>query len=178
MSSPLFRLVGAVVFVGTLVGPLLHGQPINPIVREGVTEKITDHVYVIPDASVPLVPNVGIIVGSRATFVVDTGLGPRNGEAVVREVAKVSQNPELYLAVTHFHPEHDLGASAFPPETKMLRSTDQIKDITEFGLQLAKAFSTRSPFIADLLKDADFRKAAIVFEKDQTIDLGGVKVHA
>jgi glyoxylase-like metal-dependent hydrolase (beta-lactamase superfamily II) len=151
-------------------------QPIDPVVREGVTEKISEHVHVIPDASVPLVPNVGIIVGTHGTFVVDTGLGVRNGEAVLREVGKVSKNTELYLGTTHFHPEHDLGAMAFPANTKMLRSTDQQKDIAEFGLQLAKTFSARSPQIAERLKDADFRKADIVFEREQTVDLGGVRV--
>jgi glyoxylase-like metal-dependent hydrolase (beta-lactamase superfamily II) len=154
----------------------LWAQPIDPIVREGVTEKISEHVHVIPDASVPLVPNVGIIVGTRGTFVVDTGLGVRNGEAVLREAGKVGKNAELYLGTTHFHPEHDLGAMAFPAQTKMLRSTDQQKDIAEFGLQLAKTFSTRSPQIAERLKDADFRKADIVFEREQTVDLGGVRV--
>ncbi len=153
-------------------------QPVNPVVREGVTEKISEHVYVIPDASVSLVPNVGIIVGTKATFVVDTGLGVRNGEAVLREVKKVSPLDSLYLGTTHFHPEHDLGAKAFPASTKLLRSTDQQKDIAEFGLQLAKQFSQRSAFTAELLKDAEFRAADISFEKEQVIDLGGVKVRA
>jgi glyoxylase-like metal-dependent hydrolase (beta-lactamase superfamily II) len=155
---------------------VVRAQPVNPVVREGVTEKISDHVYVIPDASVPLVPNVGIIVGPRGTFVIDTGLGRRNGGAVVREMAGVRRGPELYLATTHFHPEHDLGAMAFPAETKLLRSADQVKDIEEFGLQLAKVFSQRSPFIADLLKDAEFRPATTVFAHETTIDLGGVHV--
>jgi glyoxylase-like metal-dependent hydrolase (beta-lactamase superfamily II) len=152
------------------------GQPVNPVVREGVTEKISAHVHVIPDASVPLVPNVGIIVGERGTFVIDTGLGVRNGEAVRREMEKVARGPELYLATTHFHPEHDLGARAFPAHTKMLRSEDQQKDIAEFGLQLAQTFSRRSPFIAGLLKDAEFRPADITFAREHTIDLGGVRV--
>ncbi|MCX6952679.1 MAG: MBL fold metallo-hydrolase [Verrucomicrobia bacterium] len=151
-------------------------QPANPMVREGVTEKISAHVYVIPDGSVSLVPNVGIIVGTRATLVIDTGLGARNGQAVLREVAKVSRHQELYLATTHVHPEHDLGAGAFPPGTKMLRSADQQKDIAEFGLQLAKTFSTRSPFVAELLKGAEFRPADIVFEREHMLDLGGVRV--
>jgi glyoxylase-like metal-dependent hydrolase (beta-lactamase superfamily II) len=160
----------------TLVTTGLIAQPINPVVREGVTEKISDHVYVIPDASVPLVPNVGIIVGSRATLVVDTGLGLRNGEAVMREVRKVSQHEELYLVTTHVHPEHDLGAMAFPKTTKLLRSIDQEKDIAEFGLQMAQLFSQRSPFIADLLKGAQFRQADTTFNREYTLDLGGVRV--
>jgi glyoxylase-like metal-dependent hydrolase (beta-lactamase superfamily II) len=59
-----------------------------------------------------MVPNIGIIVGTRGTFVVDTGLGNRNGQTVTREIQKVSKTPELYLATTHFHPEHDLGAGS------------------------------------------------------------------
>src|SRR5690242_11961202 len=69
--------------------PAAQASTAPPLIREGVTEKISDHVYVIPDNSVPLVPNVGIVVGSRATLVVDTGLGARNGATVMKEVAKV-----------------------------------------------------------------------------------------
>lgn len=154
----------------------LQAQPVHPVIREGVTEKISAHVHVIPDASVSLVPNVGIIVGERSTLVVDTGLGERNGAAVMREASKVRGNTRLYLATTHFHPEHDLGARGFPAETLMLRSRDQQKDIDEFGLQLAKTFSGRSPFIADLLKDAEFRPADLFFDREITLDLGGVMV--
>jgi len=173
-ASSSLRGLGAM--FAALVALSSFAQPGNPVVREGFTEKISAHVYVIPDGSVSLVPNVGIIVGTRATLVVDTGLGVRNGQAVLREVAKVSAHQELYLVTTHFHPEHDLGAMAFPATTKMLRSADQQKDIAEFGLQLAKTFSTRSPFVAELLKGAEFRPADTVFEREHTIDLGGVRV--
>lgn len=176
MRPFLYRLAVVVGMLAIRAAAPAGAQPINPVVREGVTEKISEHVHVIPDASIPLVPNVGIVVGTRGTFVVDTGLGLRNGQAVVREAGRLSRNAELYLATTHFHPEHDLGAMAFPAHTMMLRSADQQKDIAEFGLQMAKAFSGRSPFIADLLKDAEFRKVDTVFEREHTVDLGGVRV--
>ncbi len=150
--------------------------PRDPLVREGATKKVSPHVYVIPDDDVPLVPNVGIIVGSRATLVIDTGLGPKNGEAVVREVAKVRSNKTLYLAVTHVHPEHDLGAQAFPADTKMLRSRGQSYDIAEFGLQLAETFASQSPARAQLLKGAVYRKTDISFDRNYVLDLGGVRV--
>ena len=88
--------------------------PADPMVRENATVKLAEHTYVIPDGNVGGVPNVGIIVGSRATLVIDPGLGRRNGEAVLREVAKVSKNSELYIASTHYHPEHTTGYLAFP----------------------------------------------------------------
>src|SRR5450631_386081 len=92
-----------------------------PLVKENSTVKISEHVYVIPDSnSTPLVPNIGIVVGSKATLVVDTGLGQRNGEAVLREVGKVSKNPLLYVAATHFHPEHTTGGMAFPADTRFI----------------------------------------------------------
>ncbi len=154
-----------------------HAQaPPDPLIREGVTTKVAAHTYAIPDGNVGLVPNVGIVVGTRATLVIDTGLGPRNGEAVLREVRKVSQNSELYLVTTHFHPEHDLGASAFPESTRMLRARAQVQDIEEFNLQLAQTFSKRSPLVAELLDGVTYRTADTVFEREHRLDLGGVHV--
>lgn len=151
-------------------------QSRDPLVREGATVKVGPHVYVIPDEDVPLVANIGIIVGTRGTLVVDTGLGPRNGAAVAREAAKVARGPELYLAVTHVHPEHDLGAQAFPAKTKMIRSRGEDADIAEFGLQLAQTFASQSPVRAELLKDAAYRKTDISFDRTYELDLGGVRV--
>jgi len=166
--------VVAVMFAGATLAQ--RGPQVPPVVKEGVTEKISDHVYVIPDGSVSLVPNVAIIVGSRTTLVVDTGLGARNAQAVLREVAKVSKNGDLALATTHFHPEHDLGAHAFPASTTMYRSRDQQADIDESGGDIAKRFAGFSPDTAELLKGAEFRKADVFFDKEQRLDLGGVRV--
>jgi glyoxylase-like metal-dependent hydrolase (beta-lactamase superfamily II) len=148
----------------------------DPMVRAGATEKVSDHVYVIPDNSVPLVPNVGIIVGDRGTMVIDTGLGARNGEIVLREAQKVARGGELILATTHVHPEHDLGAMAFPASTVMIRSRDQEQDIVENGLATAERFSGMSPVNAALLQGAAFRRASLTFETDHTVDLGSVRV--
>jgi glyoxylase-like metal-dependent hydrolase (beta-lactamase superfamily II) len=147
-----------------------------PLVRENATEKIADHVYVIPDNSVSMVPNIGIIVGSRGTLVVDTGLGPRNGQTVVREVQKVSKTPELYVASTHFHPEHDLGAGGFPAQARMIRSQDQQKEIVEQGAATIERFRGFGPMNAELLQGAEFRKADISFDREHVLDLGGVRV--
>src|SRR5262252_4084120 len=99
--------------------------PPDPLVKEGITVKVGPHTYAIPDQNVGLVPNVGIIVGSRATLVIDPGLGRRNGDAVLREVAKVSKNTALYIASTHFHAEHTTGYLAFPPAAKYIDSNIQ-----------------------------------------------------
>ena len=137
---------------------------------------VSAHVHVIPDRSTPLVPNVGIIVGGRAALVVDTGLGERNGQTVLDEASKLAPGRELYLVTTHVHPEHDLGAGAFPPSTRLIRSADQAKDIAEFGLATAKAFAARSAINAELLRGAQYRRADLRFDDQYRLDLGGVSV--
>jgi glyoxylase-like metal-dependent hydrolase (beta-lactamase superfamily II) len=147
-----------------------------PLIKENATVKVADHVYAIPDGSVPMVPNVGIIVGSRATMVVDTGLGPRNGQAILREVAKVSKNTEMYVATTHYHPEHSLGGAAFPATAKFVRPKVQQQDMDELGKDIQNTFASRSPLNQELLKDVPYPRADILFDREQRIDLGGVHV--
>jgi glyoxylase-like metal-dependent hydrolase (beta-lactamase superfamily II) len=155
--------------------PVAAPAPPPPIVKPGELRKVSDHVQIIPDDSVQLVPNVGYVVGDKAVLVIDTGMGPKNGAAVSEVAQKLAGGTRtVYLVPTHFHPEHDLGAQAFPASTKLIRSEDQQKDIAEFGLQLAKVFAARGPAYAELLKDADYRKPDITFAKDYDLDLGGV----
>src|SRR5687768_16882146 len=170
----------AVIDVNAAEPPMTMAQPTGsaphwPVVKEGKTVKLSQHVYVIPDEHVPQVPNVGIIVGTRATLIVDPGMGLSSGEAVAREVAKVSQNAEVYIVNTHFHPEHTTGDAAFP-KAKILRAAAQQQDVDEMGMKWVGTFAERSATMAQILKGATFRKADEVFEKDKTLDLGGVRV--
>ena len=175
----------AILFAAMFAAPALAQQPATPapasLVREGVTEKLTDHVWAIPDGSASLVPNVGIVVGKKAVLVIDTGMGTRNAETVLREVAKVGAGKPIYLVTTHVHPEHDMGAHAFPKDSKLIRSKDQVEDITAgAGMNLVPVFAQRSALNAELLVDARHRDADITFDKEYTLDLGGVtaKIYA
>jgi len=159
-----------------LAQPLAAQTPADPVVKTEGLRQVSPHIYIIPDNSVPLVPNVGFVIGERGILVIDTGLGPRNGSAVLEVAKELGGSRALYLVTTHFHPEHDLGAQVFPESTTLIRSNDQAKDIAEFGLQLAQVFARRSAINAELLKDADFRKANATFDRDYALDLGGVKV--
>lgn len=151
-------------------------QPAPPLVKENVTVKGSSHVWVIPDGNVGLVPNVGIIVGTRATMVVDTGLGPRNGQTVLREVAKVSTNAELYVATTHYHPEHSLGGAAFPSTARFVRPSVQQQEMQELGKGIQDTFAGFSPLHKELLDGVPYPRADILFDREYRIDLGGVHV--
>jgi glyoxylase-like metal-dependent hydrolase (beta-lactamase superfamily II) len=123
---------------------------------------------------VNLVPNIGIVVGTRATLVVDAGMGPRNGQVVVRELAKVGKNADLYLTTTHFHPEHVTGAQAFPASTKVIRSEVQEQELKQKQPEFIRNFSQRTPEINALLRDVKPRAPDILFDREVKLDLGGV----
>src|ERR1700719_164860 len=90
-----------------------------PLLEENST-RVSDHVYAMRGF-----PNIGIVVGSRATLVVDTGLGPRNGATVMRVVKKLSTTQKLFLPTRHFHVEHPAGEAGFPAETILIRPAVQ-----------------------------------------------------
>jgi molybdate transport system substrate-binding protein len=148
----------------------------DPLVKENATVKVAAHTYVIPDGNVPAVPNVGIVVGSRATLVIDPGLGLTNGQTVLREVAKISRNAELYVGTTHYHPEHTTGYLAFPAGSKYVNSNVQEAEFAETGMQMIGNFAKRSPVMGQILNGATGRKADITFDREYTLDLGGVRV--
>jgi glyoxylase-like metal-dependent hydrolase (beta-lactamase superfamily II) len=131
---------------------------------------------VILDDNVGFVPNVGIVIGERATLIVDTGLGDKNGAIVLAEARKLSDNTEFVLTATHFHPEHDLGATAFPDDAKMVRWRAQQAEADEVGEQTIERFKQFSPVVAELLAGARFRAVDTLFDDELRIDLGGVHV--
>jgi len=168
----------AAAFAAFIAQAALAQQPAAPapMIKRGATMKISDHAYVILDDNVGFVPNVGIIVGERATLIVDTGMGPENGAIILDEARKLSDNTEFYLTATHFHPEHDLGATAFPATAKMIRWRGQQAETDATGAQTIERFSSFSPAVGALLSKASYRKADTIFDDELTLDLGGVHV--
>jgi glyoxylase-like metal-dependent hydrolase (beta-lactamase superfamily II) len=148
-----------------------------PIVAGGKMVKLTPNVYVIPDEARRGVPNVGIVVGSRATMVVDPGMGLQSGRVVLSEVEKVSKGNEIFIVNTHYHPEHTTGELAFPAHTKIIRAKVQQEEIDEMGLKSVFSFAQRSTELAEVLKEVThFRRPSETFENEKSIDLGGVQV--
>jgi glyoxylase-like metal-dependent hydrolase (beta-lactamase superfamily II) len=157
--------------------PMGHNQTQPaPLVQENKTIKVSEHVYVIPDGRVNLVPNIGIIVGNRATLVVDAGMGPRNGQAVMRELAKVSKNTELYFTTTHFHPEHMTGVQAFPANTIIIRPEAQQEEVERKQPEFIQNFSKRTADLKALLAEVKPRPPDILFDHEASLDLGGITV--
>src|SRR6185503_7124693 len=140
------RLIALLMCAGTIAAaqPLAQAPPPAPYQREGATVKLSEHVFVIPDFKVGVVPNVGIVVGTKGALVIDPGMGWRNGEVVLREVQKVSPGGDLYIVNTHFHPEHTTGEVAFPTSAKVLRAAAQQQDVDEFQSTVPRLGAARA----------------------------------
>jgi glyoxylase-like metal-dependent hydrolase (beta-lactamase superfamily II) len=147
-----------------------------PLVASGKTRQVAEGVYVIPDQRINVIPNIGIIVGRDGVLVVDTGMGPRNADTVLDEVKKITNKPVTYLTITHFHPEHGMGAQAFPDSTIVIYPTAQRIELLEKGPAMMKEFSSVSTEIAELLKPVTFRMPNITFSEEAEVNLGDFPV--
>lgn len=133
------------------------------------TVKVSDHVWAIMGF-----PNIAIIVGDRATLVVDTGLGPRNGATIARVASRLAPGRDkLFLTTTHFHPEHAAGEAGFPKGTILLRNSVQQREMELHGKEMVDMFASRSAVQKELLANATLRTPDIEFESDLKLDLGG-----
>jgi glyoxylase-like metal-dependent hydrolase (beta-lactamase superfamily II) len=130
--------------------------------------QVSPHVWMIRGF-----PNIGIVVGPRATLVIDTGLGTANGKIVADTAQKLAKGHTLYLTTTHYHAEHAAGDGGFPPGTIVIRPRVQQAELEAEGQKLIDFFSSRSPQDKELLADARIRPADTLFEKSYRLDLGG-----
>jgi glyoxylase-like metal-dependent hydrolase (beta-lactamase superfamily II) len=120
-------------------------------------------------------PNIAIIVGNRATLVVDTGLGPANGATIARVASKLAPgNQKLFLTTTHFHPEHAAGEAGFPRGTILIRNSVQQQEMELHGKEMVDSFASRSAQQKELLANATLRTPDVTFDAEAKIDLGGV----
>jgi glyoxylase-like metal-dependent hydrolase (beta-lactamase superfamily II) len=142
----------------------------EPQLAANAVQRISEHVYAISGF-----PNIGIVIGDRASLVIDTGLGPRNGALIATEVKKLAKAPKLYLATTHFHPEHASGEAGFPPGTILIRSKTQQQELEQDRGKSVARFAS-NPEYAPYLHGVSFRRPDVLFDKEYRLDLGGVHV--
>lgn len=143
--------------------PVITGDPVE--IEEGI--------FVIPDGRVPLVPNVGIVLGERAALVVDTGMGTGSAQRVLAEAKRLADGRPLLLTLTHFHPEHGFGASVFVDEATIVYNRTQRDDLRDKGAGYVELFKTFGPAVAAELEAVEFVDPHVVYETAAEIDLGG-----
>ena len=157
--------------VAVLAASAAAGWAQNPedSIPENSVTRVSEHAYALVGW-----PNTGIVVGERATLVIDTGMGAHNGAIVAREAGKLRKTGNLYLTTTHFHPEHAMGAQAFPDRTVLIRPLAQQEEMEKHGAEFIESFRKRSSRFSELLQDVKLRPPDILFERELKVDLGGV----
>ena len=145
-----------------------------PIVADVEPTEIAPSVYVLPDGRVPLVPNVGIVVGEREALVVDTGLGPRNSRRVLEKARALTDKP-LVLTITHFHPEHGYGAQELAG-ARIVYNRAQHEELADKGLPYLKLFRTFGDAVAEQLDGVELVEPDEVYDDRMSFDLGGIEV--
>ena len=163
-STFLFLVTGAI-----LLPIAARAQLKQPLLSDDNLKHVSDHVSVLEGF-----PNVVFVIGSRATLVVDTGLGERNGATVMRAEQKLAKGPILYLTTTHYHSEHTTGEQAFPANTIIIRNTVQQEEMNKSVGAHMDAFRRMSAQNLDLLQNVKFRAPDVLFDREAKIDLGGV----
>jgi glyoxylase-like metal-dependent hydrolase (beta-lactamase superfamily II) len=148
--------------------------PPAPHVDPTALKEIASAVYVITDRRVPLVPNIGIILGGEAALVVDTGLGPVNGQKVLDCARKLAGGRPLILTLTHFHPEHGFGAQVFKGAATIHYNRVQRDELSAKGQGYLGMFKTFGPDVAAALEGTRLVEPDKVYEgTSASVDLGG-----
>ncbi len=164
------KLLAALLFLsGLAMVSEVRAQSSMPLLAAGSTMQVSPHVYAMIGF-----PNIAIVVGDRATLVVDTGMGTRNGATVLGEARKLSKNSKLFLTTTHFHPEHAMGVDAFPADTILIRPTVQQEELDQRKDEFIQMFSKMSPQNKELLTGLQLRTPDLLFDREVKLDLGGI----
>jgi glyoxylase-like metal-dependent hydrolase (beta-lactamase superfamily II) len=150
-------------------------DPPSPIVDARFPCRIADGIWLIPDKRIFLVPNIGVIEGSKSVLVIDSGLTPGSGRSVLDAARSIAGKRELILTVTHAHPEHTFGAQAFKDEARIYYNRLQRDYLVHSGQKLLEGFRKILP--ADrvhLIEDVRITPADDAYDGSRsTLDLGG-----
>jgi glyoxylase-like metal-dependent hydrolase (beta-lactamase superfamily II) len=144
-----------------------------PLVDPSGVAEIADGIWVVPDRRVPLVPNVGIVLGDATALVLDTGMGPESGRRVLELARAKAGSRRLVLTLTHFHPEHAFGAQAFTGEAHSVVNASQADELARKGSVYVEMFKTFGPEVAAALEEVELVGPDETYTGSMTIDLGG-----
>ncbi|MEU1670984.1 MBL fold metallo-hydrolase [Streptomyces roseifaciens] len=145
----------------------------DPAVHVAGTQEVAPDLLVIPNRRVGLVPNIGVIGGTQAVLVVETGMGTANAEQVLAFASEVARGRRLYLTTTHFHPEHAFGAHAFAGRATYLVNRAQADDLKRKGPDYLETFRGLGEPVARRLDGVTVPMPDVVYDNGYDLDLGG-----
>jgi glyoxylase-like metal-dependent hydrolase (beta-lactamase superfamily II) len=143
-----------------------------PLIPDIPPVEIAPGVHVLRDGHIPLVPNVGVLLGRDAALIIDTGAGIQNGENVLAR-ARALTDRRLILTITHFHPEHGWGAQALSGNAHILYNRAQFDELHAKFDAFKTMFGSLGPAVAGELEGVELVEPNETYTGSHTLDLGG-----
>jgi cyclase len=150
------RVLAAIVLAGCAVAGVAaqRGPRIPPT---GTIENVRGNLYVIPGAG----PNTAVFLTSNGVVLVDTKL-PGNGEAILKQVRTVTDEPVSMIINTHSHPDHT-GSNDYFPAT--------VEVVTHESTRKWMAANPKTAAVAAMMPDRTFTDRMTLGSGDDRIDL-------
>ena len=158
------------------MAPSVFVLPDRRVVDARFPAEMAPGVFVLPDKRIPLVPNIGIVVGRDTALVVDCGLGVESAEAVLALTRRLAPGRRIVLTVTHAHPEHGFGAQVLSRDARITYNRAQADYFARSGATLLDGFRTGilPPEQKHLLDGVVITPPHDTYDGDRaTLDLGG-----
>ncbi len=118
------------------------------------------------------IANIGFVIGTESVAVIDPGGSPQVGAAMRMSIRRLTDLPISHVILTHIHPDHIFGGSAFTDVEHVVAHRNFSRALTQRGQFYREAYS-------DLFTDSDTLtslKPTLNVEDELSIDLGERKL--
>ncbi len=153
-------------------------QSVMAVNNDFTLRQVTEGVYVhngqhldIDDGYQGDICNLGVVIGTEAIAVIDSGGSKHTGEQLLTAIRKISALPIRYVINTHVHPDHTYGNAAFSEEHPQFVGHEKLANTMLLRKEQYEKLNTR------LLGEAG--KASLTITPDTvvkqrlTLELGG-----
>jgi cyclase len=122
--------------------------------------------------------NCTAVAGRDGTLAVDPFIAPAQARLVEAALAARGFPPVTHAILTHHHSDHALGAGWFAGRGAVCACHRACAGAMAAQHGAIIAARRRDPVLSALFADAEPHRPAVVFDRDWSVDLGGVTVEA
>ena len=138
----------------------------NAVADEYKTEEVLPGIFTMKPVAGPG-PNSTFIVTGKGVIVIDPGSNPKAGEALRKEIDKVTKEPVAYVINSHYHGEHTFGNAAFEGAQFVMTASAGKTMLNSPGTRERKKWEKKHP--GSTIKALE---PNLTFEKEMGLKLG------
>lgn len=114
------------------------------------------------------IANSGFVIGEKAVAVIDPGGSIRAGLKLRQAIRSVTNLPVKHVVLTHFHPDHVIGAVVFSNGAEFVAHQNYPRAVTQRGDFYAERFS----FLFEGTEPIEYSVPSQLVNSEYRIDLG------